>query len=432
MARRETDGREGRVLVLANVRELVEQDAEKIAWASGERPDIFSAGLGSKETGGLIVVASVQSLARNPMACGRFSLILADEAHGINPESEGQWRAIIDAQHADIIGFTGTPWRLKSGPIYGPERLFDRVTSTISIAELQELGHLVQVRSKVKPMVAENIAVRAGEFDIASQDASILPHRVADALEHHCQGRASVLVFVPGIESGTGLTATLIGRGHAAAEVYGHTGDVARADAIARFRDGRIRFLVNCGTLTTGFDAPRTDCVVLLRRTMSGALLVQMIGRGLRPSPDHKRDLLLLDYAGNFKIHPAVQDIAPPEYGKEPKKAECRVCPECDEANSPSVKSCSACGFVFPIERQKRDLRFSGDPSSMGDSRTIALEFGEYALAAKARGHKPISALIRYKEKHGTWPATSTGRAAGHPFAWVLSHETGRREVQWL
>jgi DNA repair protein RadD len=431
VARRETEEREGRVLVLANVKELVEQDADKILLASGERPDVFSAGLGRKETGGLIVVAGVQSLARDPLACGSFSLILADEAHGINPDDEGQWRAIIDAQRCDIIGFTGTPWRLNSGPIYGEGRLFDGITSTISIAQVQELGHLVEIRAKLRDLLEGKIGVKAGEYDIQQQEAMLRHHDILQALEDHCNGRHSVIVFVPGVGTGEALTERLIEAGHKAAQVYGHTPAIERALSIQRFKDGNLRFLVNCGTLTTGFDCPRIDCVVLLRKTMSGALLVQMVGRGLRPSPDHKKDVLLLDYAGNFLEHPPVQEIGPPEKGAEQEKKTHRKCPSCEELVRYGVTHCPQCGHEFVRDQQAREARFLGLPTEMENERNNPqiLDFKAFAATAKERGHQPISALIRYKDKHGKWPSSETGRKTGHPFEWTV--QMGKRVVKW-
>lgn len=430
MAKNETELRDGRVLVLCNVKELVEQDAEKIELAIGERPDIFSAGVGRKETGGLIVVASVQSLARNPMVAGKFSLILADEAHAINPEAEDQWRAIIDVQDCDIIGFTGTPWRLNSGPIWGKDKLFERITTTISIDALQKMGHLVPTRSKARGLIDGPVKVSKGEYDIRQQEDQIQFLDVLHALDHHCQGRKAILVFVPGVDSGRGLTARLLAHGEQASEIYGDTQMGERERIIADFRHGRIRYLVNCGTLTTGFDAPVIDCVVLLRKTMSGALLVQMIGRGLRPATG-KADLLILDYAGNFLDHPAVQDIEPPAPGREPKKSTHRACPKCEELVRYGVDQCPSCGHTFEIEKQERGLAFGGKAhemkrlADMGDHEVFAM----YAKEAKARGHKPVSALVRYKEKFGRWPSTATGQRAQHPFAWTMID--GRRTVAW-
>jgi superfamily II DNA or RNA helicase len=39
---------------------------------------------------------------------------------------------------------------------------------------------------------------------------------------------------------------------------------------------------VNVGVLTTGFDAPKVERLILARPTMSRVLFEQMVGRGLR------------------------------------------------------------------------------------------------------------------------------------------------------
>ena len=66
--------------------------------------------------------------------------------------------------------------------------------------------------------------------------------------------------------------------------------------------------------LTTGFDAPHIDCVVLLRPTMSPGLYYQMVGRGFRLAPG-KQNCLVLDFGGNVLRHGPVDaiQIASPE-----------------------------------------------------------------------------------------------------------------------
>ncbi len=63
----------GRVLVLAHVRELVEQNHAKYE-AYGLEADIFSAGLGSKRAARQVVFGSVQSVVRNLDAFGERSM----------------------------------------------------------------------------------------------------------------------------------------------------------------------------------------------------------------------------------------------------------------------------------------------------------------------------------------------------------------------
>jgi DNA repair protein RadD len=54
---------------------------------------------------------------------------------------------------------------------------------------------------------------------------------------------------------------------------------------IESFKDGVTKIVFNVGVLTTGFDMPELDCIVLLRPTKSVALYYQMLGRGVRIAP---------------------------------------------------------------------------------------------------------------------------------------------------
>jgi len=56
--------------------------------------------------------------------------------------------------------------------------------------------------------------------------------------------------------------------------------------------------MVNVGVLTTGFDFPEIDLIIMLRPTNSPVLWVQMLGRGTRPA-DGKENCMVLDFAGN-------------------------------------------------------------------------------------------------------------------------------------
>ena len=64
--------------------------------------------------------------------------------------------------------------------------------------------------------------------------------------------------------------------------VTGETPSGERASILTNFKAGRLRCITNANVLTTGFDAPGTDLVALLRPTASVGLYVQMVGRGTR------------------------------------------------------------------------------------------------------------------------------------------------------
>lgn len=85
---------------------------------------------------------------------------------------------------------------------------------------------------------------------------------------------------------------------------------------MADFKSGKIKVVANCGVLTTGFDYPELDTIVLCRPTMSLALYYQMVGRVIRPYPG--KEGWVVDLCGNIKTFGKVEDlrIEQPERGK--------------------------------------------------------------------------------------------------------------------
>lgn len=144
--------------------------------------------------------------------------------------------------------------------------------------------------------------------------------------------------------------------------VTGETSDAERAEIIARFKGDFVpadlfgagkpplKFLANVNVLTTGFDAVNTDCVVLLRPTNSAGLLIQMVGRGTRLSPQtDKQNCLVLDYGGNILRHGPVDMIRVKEPGAgKGGDAPAKKCPQCLALIHAAYTKCPQCGFEFP------------------------------------------------------------------------------------
>ena len=80
-----------------------------------------------------------------------------------------------------------------------------------------------------------------------------------------------------------------------------NTPTVVRRSMIELFKQKKIEFLFNFGVLTTGFDAPKTDCIVIVRPTTSEVLYEQIIGRGLRgPEFGGTEECDIIDFADNI------------------------------------------------------------------------------------------------------------------------------------
>ncbi|MDD3654712.1 MAG: DEAD/DEAH box helicase [Desulfotomaculaceae bacterium] len=90
--------------------------------------------------------------------------------------------------------------------------------------------------------------------------------------------------------------------GRRTAAVSSDTSMTIRRGIIRDFKNGKIDFLFNYGVLTTGFDAPKTECIVICRPTTSDILYEQILGRGLRgPKFRGTKECQIIDFADNIK-----------------------------------------------------------------------------------------------------------------------------------
>jgi hypothetical protein len=94
------------VLILAHVKELLEQAAEKLRTVAPDLPvGIYSAGLKRRDLGYAVTVAGIQSVYQKACDLGAVDLIIVDEAHLIPPDGEGMYRQFLaDARQSIPTG----------------------------------------------------------------------------------------------------------------------------------------------------------------------------------------------------------------------------------------------------------------------------------------------------------------------------------------
>lgn len=222
------------------------------------------------------------------------ALVIFDEAHHAVATSWAKFNAVFTGPK---VAVTATPDRLDRQKLEsaGFEPCYE-----IEIRTLIEQGHLV------RPM-AQKMAIEMSLTLMKSYDEKL--EAVADAViaELDRWDRKKAIAFLPDVECSERFVSLLRARGVKAAHVDGATHDYNRSLAVTGFKSGDLRVLCNVNLFTEGFDAPETDCVVLLRPTQSRALWCQMIGRGLRTAPG-KTDCLVLDpmwISGEHSFQPA-------------------------------------------------------------------------------------------------------------------------------
>jgi len=242
----------------------------------------------------------------------KTALVVFDEAHHAVAAS---WNAFSSIFTGPKVAVTATPDRMDRQKL---EDVGFVQAYEIAIRTLIEAGHLVRPLACKMPVELSLVRIRG--YDDALE-------AIADAViaEVARWDRKRIIAFLPDVDSSERFAALLRARGLEAADVDGKMNTYNRQRLVGLYKTGEIKCLCNVNLFTEGFDAPETDCVVLLRPTQSRALWCQMIGRGLRTAPG-KTDCLILDpmwISGENSFQPAdAFTLHPYARAKKPDVAE--------------------------------------------------------------------------------------------------------------
>lgn len=361
-----------RILMLTHVKELIEQNAEKMRlhWP-GAPLGIYSASIGKKDLGEPITFAGIQSIRTKAQQIGHIDLVIIDECHLVNHKDEGGYRKLLaDLKEINpelrVIGLTATPYRLGHGLITDKPALFDELLEPVGIEELVFKGYLSTLRSKTTTAKLDTSGVkkRGGEFIESELQAAVDTkdnniNVVLEVLKLSGE-RKAWLFFCSGVQHARHIAEVLDDYGVPADCITGETPKKEREQIIADFKAGKIKALTNANVLTTGFDYPDIDLIAMLRPTMSASLYVQMAGRGMRVK-SHTDHCLVLDFAGVVAMHGPITAVQPPKKaGQGDGEPPVKVCENCFELCHISARECPACGNPFP-EPAKKKLKLHHD-----------------------------------------------------------------------
>jgi DNA repair protein RadD len=373
-----------RIIMATHVKELIVQNAAKIneMWP-GAPLGIYSAGLKQKDATQPLIYGGVASMVNNPLLFGWRDLMLVDEGHLIGHNAEAQYQLLIRGLRSinpkmKIVCFTATPYRMGMGyltngniftdfcyDITGLEA-FNKLIAEgwlsmlIPIPDIVGMSHDGLHTSSNGDYVQKEIEERAMRITREALDSAI----------RFKSSRHSWLVFASGIDHVYQIRDMLIARGVSATVV--HTGtkdhpltDKERDDNIADFKLGKYQAIINYGVLTTGFDHPPIDLIIMLRMTKSVPLWVQMLGRGTRPFDGSfmfppKKNCIVLDFARNtMRLGPINDPVIPVRKGQGKGDAPVKVCKHCGTYNHISVRFCCGCGAEFDFETKVISLASS-------------------------------------------------------------------------
>jgi DNA repair protein RadD len=364
---------ETRILMLTHVKELIEQNAEKMRehWM-GAPMGIYSSALRKRQLGEPITFAGIQSIRTKASQVGHIDLCIIDECHLVSHKDEGGYRSFLSDLKAinpsmRVVGLTATPYRLGHGMITEGSALFHAIIEPVTIEELIHKGHLSTLRSKFTKTSFDTSGVhkRGGEFIESELQAAVDTAKnnlsVVEEVIEWAGDRKAWLFFCTGVEHAQNVADTLNAHGIEAECVTGTTPKAQRERILRDFKAGKIRALTNANVLTTGFDYPDIDLIAMLRPTMSASLYVQMAGRGMRIK-SHTGHCLVLDFARVVQTHGPITAINPGKpKGEGTGEAPVKACLSCDELVPISARVCPNCGEPFPISEPPKLMLHQDD-----------------------------------------------------------------------
>jgi DNA repair protein RadD len=308
---------DGMTVVLQPSKEILQQNFEKHI-ANGGRGGIYSASAGVKHVD-TITFCTIGSIDRKHHLFSKVKYILIDECHLVDPDDGMYYKFIKAHPHAKVLGFTATPYRLTTG-FDGAmlkflnrtsPRIFNRVVYCIQNDVLFNAGYLAKLEYfDFKLIDGGQLKLNSKGTDFT--EASLkeyyrtlkLPQRTIEYGNRLLLKRKNLLIFCSLVSE-----AMVVSKGIPGSVVLtGETETGTRSKILTQFKAGIIRCVINVGVLTTGFDMPTLEAVLIARKMMSLALYYQIVGRVMRIHPK-KESSWVVDLGGNVSFFGKIETM---------------------------------------------------------------------------------------------------------------------------
>ena len=315
---------DGYTLVFQPSKEILEQNYKKMCSYGVLDIAIYSASFNSKKTN-RITFATIGSAIHHIEQFRHFNNIIIDECHLVNSKG-GMYEEFIHELRCKVLGLTATPYRLSTSSFGAMlkfltrtnPRIFSKVIYQVQIQTLLNLGYLAELDYYYTPAplydernlkdnstgadyTDRSVQEEYRRIDFYSWLVSIV-RRVMKPKSG--KRRNGILVFTRFLKEAARLASEI----ECCEMVSGDTPKCERERILEDIKAGRVRVVVNVGVLTTGFDYPELDTIIMARPTKSLGLWYQIVGRAIRPSPRKERGWVV-DLCGNLNRFGKVQDL---------------------------------------------------------------------------------------------------------------------------
>jgi superfamily II DNA or RNA helicase len=360
-----------RVCIVVPAISLINQTYEKLAQNGINCVGVIQANNPLTSPAMPVQIASVQTLVARKMLLDDFDLVMIDEAHRWFKLYE-KWLPMLKERDVTVIGLTATPWTR------GLAKWFDKLIVAATLRDLVAQGFLSSFRvfnspRGVRPDLSQVKMVAGdyheGELSTAMQGDLLIADAVA-TWKDKALGRPT-LVFAVDRAHAAKLQREYNAAGIPAGYIDMYTELMEREEIKGQLQRGELQVVCNVDTLTIGVDWPFVSCIQNCRPTKSEMRYVQVMGRGLRLSPETgKTDCLILDHSTTTDRLGFVDDCydrmtgAGLNDGKKdtstktkPKREDLPLeCAGCGALRPPKVSKCPECGFQ-PVKQS--DITFA-------------------------------------------------------------------------
>lgn len=416
-------------LVLTDRVELFEQTIKSMIRANVTLQRLEAKGNRRFDTRAVVTVGMVETVkrrfAKGVMDGYAPDLIITDEAH------KATFNRVYDAwPDSRVIGATATP----EGKHF--HKYFTEIVQNIDIPELIESGFLMPCRPFQMQDDFSDLETRGGEYTDESLYGHFNKQKLYDGVVTEWVKRANgkkTIVFNVNIAHTENMTKAFNDAGIRSECVTSKTPKDERERILAAFRMGLFPVLNNCGILTTGYDEPSIECVIMNRATKSLPLWLQCCGRGSRPCDEiGKEEFIVLDFGMNHDQHGLWAEarkwsIKPPKKKKKLDVAPIKECPQCMSIVFASARSCRHCGYVFPFEGSKLSEGIMVEvgpkvPTSLTGRRIADLDIPELIELEKSKAYK-ATFIWRVVRSRGKQEIERYAMMKGHSSGWVWRQE---------
>lgn len=383
-----------------------------------------------------VIVASVHTIKNRRIP--ECNLIIIDECH----ISHKHYRVILETYNAvKTLGMSATP--------HNPwlSEYFGKIVKSPSMGELIKIGRLVPFRVfSISEPDLKNISTVAGEYhqgqlsEMTSDPIHIA--EIVDSWKKYGENRKTI-AFTVTINEAKLMADDFNRAGIPAQHIDCHMDDDQVRNVFHSYESGPTMILVSVGKLTTGFDSPRTQCIIDDAPTKSIMRHIQKLGRGPRKCEEiGKTDVIVLDHTLNCVLlgHPAlyeIPDLVQGEIVEKESKSKTYKCRACGYIGDEKFEICPRCGQekMVPTDDYRKELgydRVNADLEEMviegktanrkatDEEKTIF--FGGLKAYGRKNAYADGWASHKYKSKFGVWPNNFKNAPMVEPSAEVLGY----------